>query len=383
MIHKLKQTGVAALFTTIGILLLMTIATFFTARVVVNDQRLYKNVSDTVLSKNAAQAGFDYAFAYLNDHKFDMTDGQVLTAGSPLSNGATYSVTYTFLTANDPNKIRITAVGVSPNGVSTRTIQAITQLFVEGTVITFPVIVKGNASLRNSANVTNNATGATTTLYLGGTVSIQQSANTVLNGVVSSDKNTIGPDIQQNVSSISSLSDVDFQKTYLGYLLTDFSNFATVTQSFSGNHDFTSSTSSSTQNNWSGQIVYLNMNNGAGTATFNHSFYAGTNEKPVLIVVNGNAILSGSGPNASSVYGSVYATGALTVEASAEPHGFLVGLSSVSVSLGGGSTGIGGIIAGSNGLNLTQNGSVVFSAQALEEARFKQYGIVAGSWRDF
>lgn len=385
MVFVRYQKGIAALLVTMIVLSLTTIVSFLTARVLLTDHKVFKNVYATAQAENAAQAGFDYALAHLNFNQFSVTDGQVFTTGSPLPNGATYSATYTYVTTDDPSEIVIASTGTSTDGSSIRTVQATVKRYMTGASVTTPVAAIGNMTMRNQAAVHNNVSGATSTILLGGTISITNTAATYLNGVLISDKNTTGSDISENVSSLSSMSTTELQNTYVGYQLTDFSSSANINNSYAGSQTFTSTTSSSSSNNWAGQLVYLNMNNGSGTATFNDAFYAGTTDEPAIIVVNGNVDITGSGVNKSSVFGSVYATGSVTLQGDTGFSGFLFGASSVTINTGAGAQVVAGsVIAGSSGITLENKASVTLqSVESLESLRFQQYAVVSGSWKDF
>lgn len=367
--YKQKQAGVAAIMITLGILVLMTTLTLFTARVLVNDQRLYRNATNTSLADNAAQAGFDFALGYLNQNPNTTTNGQVL-AGTLLNN-ATYSAVFTY--SPDNKTIQIRSTGVSPSGVSTRVITATTKRYSPPVI---SMTSRASITLSNSAiarNLVNNST-----IHTGGAITFNNSASTYIASGQSSYAGNMASDVVLNDAGLSAKSSVTLQNEYLGKQITGFLLTAPIQYSFSSNQNLNAQLNG---NGPAGKVVYVSMTGGSGnnTATIDSNTVVANSGSPTVIVVSGNVVLA----NSAVINGSLYATGTITFSNSAVVNGLVFSGSTVTMANFGA---INGALVAFGAVTMSNNTEVTYNQANMDSTskyRYAAYGIVAGSWRDF
>ncbi len=181
------QKGIATLMLTIVILMIVTLTTLYTARVVVTDDKTFGNVYRNSQALNAAHAGFDYALGFLNSSMLNQeavltantvtttpsgvvsasglngcsvaSNTATLTSPGALANGATFVMTYRCITINDVNTITIRSIGTSADGSSIRTFQGIVQRVQTSNIPFVPVGTTTFAN--NNISINNNVTNAT------------------------------------------------------------------------------------------------------------------------------------------------------------------------------------------------------------------------------
>ncbi len=367
--YKQKQAGVAAIMITLGILVLMTTLTLFTARVLVNDQRLYRNATDTSLADNAAQAGFDFALGYLNLNPNNVINGQKLVG--TLSNNATYSAVFTY--SPDNQTIQIQSTGVSPSAVSTRVITAITKRYSPPII---PMTSKAALDMQNSSSITNLASNYT--VHTGGTASFANTAATYIASGKSSYAGHIVSDVTQNDAALAAKSSATLQTEYLGKAITSFQFTAPIQYSFSSNQNVNAQLNG---NGPAGKVVYISMTGSAGnnTATIDSNTIVANSGSPTVIVVSGNVVLDG----AAVINGSIYATGSITISTNAVVNGLVYSASTVTMS---NSTVVNGAVFSYGTLTMKNSSAVTYNRanmDATNKYRYAAYGVVAGSWRDF
>lgn len=414
---KKKQSGMAVLSVTMVVLAIVTIITFFSARIIVTDNKIYQNQENAADAFNAAQAGVDYALGFINSNITNrnnvlvaavasnglascassssttcLSSGSTLGTCSPaavstLSNGATYTMQYSCVSAGS-STLTISSVGKSQDGTSTRTIKVQVNSYPQGTQITFPLLTTSTVNnISSKTNITNNASGATVGVRAGGAITITGTGFVQVAGVSYITPNAA--QVYQNYPGLSSITSTVLQQTYLGDTITNLGATADYTGTYGGNRKFTSVSSDALTGTGAptrvsgvvGKVVYLNMNNGANTATINGTFSAGSTTQPILIIVNGNVSLA----NTAKITGSLYATGTITFANAANVVGFVFG--GGAVTLGDSTAGVndvnGAVISGAN-VNLNGSGNILFSTtDTLNSLRYSKYGIVSGSWRDF
>jgi Tfp pilus assembly protein PilX len=235
----------AAIMFTMTVLAIVTIITLFTARVIVTDHKIYGNVQNNAAALNAAQAGFDYALGYLNAYPYIVANGlgycaaatntYALTSGT-LANGATYTMTFSCITAGDFVTFNLTAVGTSADSTATRTLTGTLRQYCG---ISQPLITRTTATLNNTSVLSNTLSGATRAIDAGGTVRLNNtsSVTTTTGGncpaVYTSPAATSCLSIRSSnatpaTTALSTISNANFQQLYLGRQLTGFSTLATV-----------------------------------------------------------------------------------------------------------------------------------------------------------
>lgn len=365
MFDSQKQNGVAALFVTLGILLLMTIITFFTARIVLDEQKLYKNTQDIAIVYNAAQAGFDFALGYLNENPNAVTDGQVLTG--TLSNGAAYSALFTY----SPNNqfIQIKSTGSLPGNNSTRVVTAIVKRYSSPII---PMTTKNGVVMFNFAIIQNLIHNHT--IHAGSNVLFSNSASTYIASGKSSYAGHIAADVMFRDSALTNKTIAELDQEYLGRQITEYQNIADIQYNYSGSANISAQIDG---NNSAGKVIYVNMN--GAQAIINSNTIAANLASPTVIVVNGSVTLS----NNAVINGDLYATGTISMSNSAIVNGLVYSNSIVSMR---NFATINGALVSCELTSMVNNAQIIYNRtnlDATDKNRFVVYGIVSGSWRDF
>lgn len=388
-----KQKGMAALMMTITVLSVATIIALFSASVIVIDNRIHKNVKNNMDALNAAQAGFDYALGYLNTYPYIILNGlSYCSASSPLNtytlassgaltNGSTYTMTFSCFAQNNLTTLYLVATGTSQDGSATRNINATLMQYCGGSGV--PITSKGNVNLSGLiVAVSNPDVNATRTIVAGGTIGLSNFtfATTATGGTYScagsyhtppsissgSCRNLRSSNSTPSNAALSAMSDTNFQKLYLGRQIAgaapSFESLATVYNidcTSSGNKIFdsvadtfasqgcTGTGSGTALYNITNAIIYMNMANRSLTLTTPNStaLALGTATAPVILVVNstsGNVTITSASGGSLTVYGNIYAT---TDTLSITQNAF-------------GNTLVNGLVFGLNDVNITANARV-------------------------
>lgn len=275
-----KQKGIATLVLAIIVLAVVTVITLFTARVILMDQKIYKNVYGKSAASNAAQAGFEYALGYLVSNASTVTTNlsscpstdttYTLSAGtnSPLADQSTFTMTYGCVTTSDTNTLRITSIGTSFDSAATNTVTALVKAW-NGAFSSYAVIGRANDSvsgdnsvdIRNTVLVYNTNAGAIRTMAGGGTVRLRNSAasRTSTTSPYGSPYScaaaiTIPPapastncqDISYSNTTLSAMTSANFETNFIGRAVTDFAALSpayTITCTASGTTTFNAASS--------------------------------------------------------------------------------------------------------------------------------------------
>ena len=292
MLRIIRQKGVVTLMLTIVILMIVTLTTLYTARVVQTDDKVFANIYRNNQAMGAARAGYDYALAYLNANVSTVTTGlsscavgnetYALSSGT-LANNATYTMTYGCVTAASTTYLTITTVGTAADGSAVKTVTAMVKV-LGGTSAT-PIVAR--STVTNAGVVTNSLSGASYAINSGSTVS---------------NSGTLTPNASnENNTSLSGLSDANFITEFMGNTFSFFSTYATspyarISCTAAGTTTFTTAStyaalptgctlsasaglSGSVLNNATGGVVYIDMTSAGSTLTFsngasNNSDYA-------------------------------------------------------------------------------------------------------------
>lgn len=448
-----KQKGMAALMVTMTILAVVTIITLFTARVIVTDNKIYSNVRNNMDALNAAQAGFDYALGYLNAFPYVLIGtatpnglGYCASAATTyslpsgtLANGSTYTMTFSCMTASDFVTFKLTTVGTSKEGTSTRTINATLKQFCG---VSLPLVSRGALSIINSAVISNPISAATRTIDSGGTTTLSNTATatSTTGGAYSCAVGQTPPTNCRNIRSTAGvngvafanpvtttltvaggMTDANFQQLYLGRQMvgagaSTFQSMATTynisctsgaaTKTFLPGTTFSSVGCSGTGSGTAlsaitGAIIYMNMGSrnlvitttGGGTTTI------GSSSAHVILVVNsttGTVTLTTSGGAGSTLNfnGNIYTTvptlevtegnsGTTTV------NGLIFGTQTINLDKGGTATtgpDINGALV-ANTPTITDGSIITYNptniANTFNGFCGGAYSVVPGSWRDF
>ena len=366
--HFVKQRGVTTLTTTLVLTLVLAILTFFTVSVVVHHQRYSSLSFKTQQAFNAAQAGSEYAFTYLDANPSAVTDN--LTLSATLEDGSSYNVQYQFQ-GGDNTKIKISSVGTDAEGTATRTIQQLVQKnILFGPIPSLPLQSREQVALGGSAKIENLENN--NTIISGSTVTLTGSAQTILVSGVSSNKHNLGPDITQNDTTLKNMSNSDFEVYTLGRSVQSFKNFADMTYSQSSNYNYNSELSGKT-----GSTIWITQS--GGEAILNSDITIGSSENPVNIIVDGQLNIGGG----VVIYGNVVVSQKIVLAGHSVINGLVFASQEADIGSSGGPTINGGLLVGdaismSGSTSLKYNSSILTSTSQSSTS----YGKITGSWND-
>lgn len=367
-LFRKKNRGAATLITTVILLVTGTLIVIFAA----NQGRLLDNITANQIRNSqaiqAAQAGLEFGINYLQVNSATILANPVggyipaysstSTQNVSLTNGSSFSISYTNPVASNYNLINISSTGKSADGTAQRTLQQRVQF---GSILsqppTLPIVTKGSLAMSGNAVITN--TSNTSTIESGGGVTFNGNSQTVLSSGTSSNSSSTKSDVQQNVSSINNMSQSDFFATYFG-------NQSSVVQSNMA-HVYTNSTNtnySSTLNGMNGTSIWINQT--GGTASISGSTTIGTSASPVLLIINGSANISGN----------VVINGFV----------FIIGPATATTDISGNVAITGGIVSTDN-FNISGNTSIAYNPNVIsalqKTSALSYFAKVPGSWKDF
>lgn len=358
MLHRRKQKGVAALLVTVVVLSVAIIVTLFTARIIITDQKIFKNVLDQAQAENAAQAGMQYGEAYqnYNYNYVDITDGQTVSATLP--DGSSYVTTYATEVNSNTDVHRITSVGKSADNSSTRTITALFQWYSTALLLMPMAAINGHADIKVEDNSVITKAGVGDAAQSGKQIKLKTGGS-------------VSPSYTENVQSLKDKTNSEFQTDYIGKLITDYATDAAITYTKTADYTFNSEL-----NGVKGRPIYLNMNGNRATLS---NAVLGSLEFPVTIFVDGSMQLTGSGV---TVYGNIYATGTMDILSSATLSGFAFSLDDATFDQS--ATVTGGVLSGDK-MFVTNNSTVTYNGTVIRRGApgTITYNLLPGSWRDF
>lgn len=327
----MKQNGAATLIMAIFLMTISSLIVIYAANFGVMTTKSVSNDLKQAQAKNAAQAGLEYGIVYLNANHGTVTANPVsgfINYGAAnasltnvaLSNGATYSVVFTNPTANNYNLLVITSTGTSDDGSSSKVISQ--RVYAGVSSLNDAITSQGN--ITTSGNVTITGSGG---VRAGGNV--VQSGNVSIPSIVKNDTVLKNMTSAALFSSIFGVSQAQMQAQSTYFANTSGLNYSTLTGK-----------------NWINSSVIISGNVTIGSPT-----------NPVLLVINGSFIASGT----IKIYGLVYVTGATTMSGNASFNGGIVSQGAVTLS---GSVG-------------------AYNASMIANFTSKTYAKIPGSWRDF
>jgi len=181
-----KQAGAATLFTSVILLIAITLVTFLTAKTILQETKMTANNYRAAQAITEADAAMDYAIAYFNEGGLDHNnDNNVDIIGTPPGTSTiTFDNTDTIgnsckATPHEVNmkSAEITVTGTSDDGVASRTISQCV-----GTINIFsdtgpqqPLIARGTVGLTGNFKVINRVNN--TTVWTGGDANIGNSSS--------------------------------------------------------------------------------------------------------------------------------------------------------------------------------------------------------------
>jgi Tfp pilus assembly protein PilX len=326
-----KHVGAVTLFMSVVLMTISTLIVLFAANYSFTHTKAVLNHTKNQQAYHAAQAGLEYGIAYVAQHGSTITGSPVsgyVNYGSAdmnltnvsLANYAKYSVTYTNPVANNYRLLAITSTGVSDDGTATEIVRQ--QVYASVSSLNAAITTQGD--LVSSGDVSIVGPNG---VHAGG--SVTQSGNVTINSIVQND--TMLRDMTSDAlfSSVFGVSKASMQAQSTYFANTSGLQYNTLTGK-----------------NWINSNVVISGNNTIGTPS-----------NPVLLVINGSLIASGT----VNIYGVVYVMGGLTMLGNVNFIGGVVAEGAVTVS---GSVG-------------TYNSSIVSAFAA------SHYAKVPGSWKDF
>lgn len=360
-----KNFGFTILLLTVTLLLISTMLILFSAQYSTLRLKISSNLSGNQQAFEAAQAGIEAAIPYFQSNYsaiIAQQSGGFLqpyqnssTQNVALANNSSYSFVFSNSTANNFQLITITSTGTNADGTSTRILSQQIYPYSSGAVPSDSIQTQANMTLKDSSIVTNTQTNSN--IRTGGTITIQNSAQTVTNTGVSSTASTQGPDISSNDSLFASESANSFFQNYFGVSSSTLQSIANYT--YTNNSD----TNYNLLNGVVGAIIWINQIN--NLATINGSTTIGSLASPVILVVNGNFTLSGF----ATVYGVVFVlnpTSDTRITSSASINGALASTDDIRLS---------------TSALLNYNASVLYRLPTTGAS--PSYAKLPGSWKDF
>jgi len=179
-----KQKGAVTIFTSVILLIAITLVTFLTAKTVLQETKMTANNARAAQAVAEADAAMDYAITYFNNGGLDHDGDDILddidladvTFVPPGSSTILFSAG-SCATAVSPKAGMITTTGTSDDGLASRTISQCV-----GTINIFseegpqqPLIARGSVGLTGNFKVVNRVNNTTT--WSGNTVNLGNSAS--------------------------------------------------------------------------------------------------------------------------------------------------------------------------------------------------------------
>ena len=359
-----KQRGLVTLFVTSALLFLVTSASFYSADALIMEQRMASNSLQSEQALQAAEAGLDYAQAYLiTSGPSGISDGQTFT--DTLANNCSYSVQISYLNGSN-DQIQIASTGTSADGTVNKTFSQKSILIGGAGATGFDEPLKSTSSVTVAGNVDIINLVTDDTIHGGSTVIVGGSAQTLIaSGVGSNQAMGLGADVTQNDAVLAATSDADL---FSGHFGTSFSNAVpagAVTQTYSGGGAY-----GGTLDGVTGEVIEINA--GSSSVSIGGSGTIGSAASPVTIIINASSVsldskvvvygdiivngnLSSAGSFQGEVNGDIKVDGNVQISGNADFRGDL--LSSGSLQMSGNAT-INGVVYAGHNTQISGNGTI-------------------------
>lgn len=332
---------------TIVILMIVTLTTLYTARVVVTDDKVFANTYRNNQAMGAARAGYDYALGYLNENISTVTTGlsscasvsntYALTSGT-LANNATYTMTYGCVTAASTTYLTITAVGTNADGSARKTVAATVKVLSSDVLA--PIVSSGATTFTASTagTATNSLAGAQYAVVGGGTITpatttagtatYTPNATLASNATIAAltETNYLGNTVSSFATATPSrymrLTCTGASPTYSSTTVINSGNCTTCTSSpatlcSSGTTTFNNIASASST------LIYFAMGGNAflmANSAANTDITLGTSTSPVVLVVQNASsvtVTTVNNNNTNVIWGNIYTDSPLTIQKTA------------------------------------------------------------------
>lgn len=356
-----SQRGAALLVLVVALLFCVTWLVISLAKSGGQSIKLTANNIRTEQAAEAAAAGSNFGLVYFTKNSGTIVvdsnaDGYIdaytnaSVTNVALSNGSSFSITYSNPTINDFTLILIKSIGTMGTA-SREERQLVKYTTLMSTYSPNGMTAKGNISMAGNSQVTN--TSNNQSLSTGGTVTLSGGANTVISTGTSSTSASLASDVSQNNASFVSATPEAFFVQYFG------TSSASIKAAASNYYNNASNTNyNATLNGKTATSIWIDQTGGT-TATIDSNTVIGSLANPVLLVVNGNLAIQGN----AQIFGYIYVTGNLQTAGNSVINGAIVA---------------GGNTVDSGNFSLTYNTSVLTKVQQLSG----QYATVPNSWND-
>lgn len=386
-----RQRGVLTLVVALSILVLSTLVTFGVTKAILMEQKISNNELRARQAFESAEAGMLAAMEYINndpdvdgddaiDPVFDTdADGVGDTNTATIGTGSVVIATND-LSGGDMTSVEITALGYSDDRSARRTItQTLVTINPLPNAPQNPVVTRGSIIVSGSATV-HNPEGHST-IWSGGDIDLGSNNSTKTevpdvsdpgypacmdvpmscNLAASSSRNIASVDIIENDSSLGSLSQSEFFRNFFGVEPATYK--ASMTTIDTTPADFNTDAELATYEViWvEGDTVIEGSTIGCTTSVTGANVCPTSNQRPSIIVINGNASFTGT----PHIYGILFVSGTLTMSGNATVHGAVVAAGDATSNTGG-------------SLDVWFNGDILADVSKAGKSTGS-----AGTWKDF
>ena len=351
LISPRRQRGVLTLTVSLAILVLSTLVTFSVTKAILMEQKISNNELRARQAFEAAEAGMLAAMDYINndpdvdgngsiDPVFDTNaDGTGDTNIAAIGTGSVTISTVDISADLDMTSVRITAVGRSDDRSAMRTItQTLVTINPLPNAPQNPVVTRGSIIISGSATV-HNPEGHST-IWSGGDVDLgsNNSTKTQVPDVSdpdypacmdspmscdladSSSRNLASVDVIENDSSLGALSSDDFFRNFFGTTPATYRASMVTVETTPADFN-TDADLAKHEVIWvDGDTTIQGTTIGCTTSVSGNNVCPTANQKPSIIIINGNASFTGT----PHIYGILFVTGTLSMSGNATVHGAVV-----------------------------------------------------------
>lgn len=269
------QKGVATLLITVVLLIVSTISLSIMYEAVIKESQVAANEYRSIMAFEAAQTG-------LGEGILEYRSNQPLRSDSNKGTGElTGGESYSFWGESTSDRSILIAEGVSDDGSVTRRVQ-MDITYAKLDLPEVPVVAGGGSEFSGNFEVINK--NGNLTIWSGGVIELDGSFSTKVPhptvstaSIQSSSKTYRGSDLVENDPNLSSLSEDEFQRAFLGETVAEFCNGrAVIDQNLSANF----------KSDLQGAGSIICVENSGGDVTFpTDTFVSG--DEPRMIIVSG------------------------------------------------------------------------------------------------
>lgn len=375
-VHK-HRLGAATLVTSVVLMVSSSIILIFAANYGAMQDKTTANRTRNQQAFQAAEAGLEYGINYLQKNRTTILANPVggyipaysdsNTNNVALANSSRYTISYSNPVANNYNLIQITSTGTSSDGTATRVVsQRVQYGSLLGAAPTKSLSTKGAVKLKSDAVITNTSTNSN--IAAASTITILDDAYTATSSGTRSTKNGLQSDVQQNSSSLASMSQSNFIASYF-----TTGNVNTIKSQAAYSYTNSNTTDYSSQlNGLSGTSIFIDQS--GGKAKIKENTVIGSVTNPVLLIIDGKAKITGN----TIIYGFVFVLDGSDDDDGEDSDG--EGTISKNAQIIGG-------MATSDNTKITKNAHLTYNATVLNnlqnQSSMHYFAKVPGSWKDY